>query len=74
MKQVPALVHVNQLNKSANVKNEPQDSNSGLMDTSSGDVMLTLNRLNAHEHEVDVEGLSSDVKLEFGNATEEVAG
>lgn len=44
------------------------------MDASSGDVMLTLNRLNANENEVDVEGLSSDVKLEFGSTTEEVAG
>lgn len=58
----------------ANVKQEPQDATSGLMDASSGDVMLTLNRLNANENEVDVEGLSSDVKLEFGTTTEEVAG
>lgn len=37
-------------------------------------MMLTLNRLNTQENEVDVEGLSSEVKLEFESAAEEVAG
>ncbi|XP_026316702.1 chromatin complexes subunit BAP18-like isoform X1 [Hyposmocoma kahamanoa] len=34
---------------------------------------VTLNMLNASENEVDVEGLSNDVKLEFEANTEEVA-
>ncbi|XP_061707275.1 chromatin complexes subunit BAP18-like isoform X1 [Cydia pomonella] len=34
---------------------------------------VTLNMLNASENEVDVEGLGSDVKLEFEASTEEVA-
>lgn len=34
---------------------------------------VTLNMLNATEHEVDVEGLNEDVKLEFDGPTEEVA-
>jgi len=33
---------------------------------------VTLNMLNATESEVDVEGLTEDVKLEFDGATEEV--
>lgn len=35
---------------------------------------MTLNRLNTQETEVDVEGLSADVKLEFDTSTEEVTG
>ncbi|XP_075990958.1 BPTF-associated chromatin complex component 1-like isoform X2 [Anticarsia gemmatalis] len=34
---------------------------------------VTLNMLNASENEVDVEGLSGDVKLEFESTNEEVA-
>ncbi|XP_053624912.1 chromatin complexes subunit BAP18-like isoform X3 [Plodia interpunctella] len=34
---------------------------------------VTLNMLNASENEVDVEGLSGDVKLEFEGGNEEVA-
>ncbi|XP_069365047.1 chromatin complexes subunit BAP18 isoform X2 [Maniola hyperantus] len=34
---------------------------------------VTLNMLNASENEVDVEGLTGDVKLEFDGSTEEVA-
>lgn len=34
---------------------------------------VTLNMLNASESEVDVEGLTHDVKLEFETAGEEVA-
>ncbi|CAH0716645.1 unnamed protein product, partial [Brenthis ino] len=34
---------------------------------------VTLNMLNASENEVDVEGLSGDVKLEFEGSTDEVA-
>ncbi|XP_053618127.1 chromatin complexes subunit BAP18-like [Plodia interpunctella] len=33
---------------------------------------VTLNMLNAQESEMDVEGLGSDVKLEFESSTEEV--
>ncbi|XP_037052284.1 chromatin complexes subunit BAP18 isoform X1 [Bradysia coprophila] len=51
------------------IKQEPEDQ--GLMKKSAE---MTLNRLNTiQDTEVDVEGLSSDVKLEF-EATEEVAG
>lgn len=51
------------------VKQEPEEQ--GLMKKSAE---MTLNRLNMiQESEVDVEGLSSDVKLEF-EAAEEVAG
>lgn len=51
------------------IKQEAEDQ--GLMKKSAE---MTLNRLNTiQESEVDVEGLSSDVKLEF-EATEEVAG
>lgn len=35
---------------------------------------MTLNRLNTQETEVDVEGLSAEVKLEFDTSTEEVTG
>lgn len=35
---------------------------------------VTLNMLNAPESEVDVEGLSGDVKLEFEGGNEEVTG
>ncbi|XP_045785507.1 chromatin complexes subunit BAP18-like isoform X3 [Maniola jurtina] len=34
---------------------------------------VTLNMLNASENEVDVEGLTGDVKLEFDGSSEEVA-
>ncbi|XP_039763981.1 chromatin complexes subunit BAP18-like isoform X3 [Pararge aegeria] len=34
---------------------------------------VTLNMLNATENEVDIEGLTGDVKLEFDGSTEEVA-
>lgn len=34
---------------------------------------VTLNMLNASENEVDVEGLTGDVKLEFEASNEEVA-
>lgn len=37
----------------------------GFMNNTAGDMMITLNRLNTQESEVDVEGLSSDVKLEY---------
>ncbi|XP_046989792.1 chromatin complexes subunit BAP18 [Schistocerca americana] len=46
-----------------------QVSQSGMMGKSAE---VTLNMLNAHESEVDVEGLPEDVKLEFDGATEEV--
>uniref|UniRef100_A0A6M2DXS8 Putative chromatin complex subunit bap18 n=1 Tax=Xenopsylla cheopis TaxID=163159 RepID=A0A6M2DXS8_XENCH len=35
---------------------------------------VTLNMLNAQESEVDVEGMPSDVKLDFESTTEEVTG
>jgi hypothetical protein len=55
------------------VKQEQTVDQQGLM-SKSADMMMTLNRLNTQESEVDVEGLSSEVKLEFSQATEEVAG
>lgn len=56
------------------IKPEPQqDQQSGLMNESA-DMMITLNRLNTQESEVDVEELSSEVKLQFETVTEEVAG
>lgn len=54
------------------VKQEPKETSS-LLNASSEEMMLTLNRINTQESEVDVEGLSSEVKLEFEN-TSEVAG
>ncbi|RVE48651.1 hypothetical protein evm_006722 [Chilo suppressalis] len=33
---------------------------------------VTLNMLNAHESEMDVEGLNNEMKLEFESSTEEV--
>uniref|UniRef100_A0A1B0CK78 Chromatin complexes subunit BAP18 n=2 Tax=Lutzomyia longipalpis TaxID=7200 RepID=A0A1B0CK78_LUTLO len=52
------------------VKSEEQP---GLMGKSA-EVMMTLNRLNTQESEVDVEELSGHVKLEFESGHEEVAG
>ena len=63
---------VQQQQQNADIKQEPHDQ-SGLLNKS-GDMMITLNRLNTQESEVDVEGLSSEVKLEFETVTEEVAG
>ncbi|XP_059616187.1 chromatin complexes subunit BAP18 [Phlebotomus argentipes] len=45
----------------------------GLMGKSA-EVMMTLNRLNTQETEVDVEELATHVKLEFESGHEEVAG
>ncbi|XP_055858981.1 chromatin complexes subunit BAP18 isoform X2 [Episyrphus balteatus] len=71
--QSPQTVTIQQLQQ---VKTEPvvvDNSATGLMTgTKSGDMMMTLNRLNTQENEVDVECLPSDVKLEFTG--EEVAG
>ncbi|XP_022198354.2 chromatin complexes subunit BAP18 [Nilaparvata lugens] len=44
----------------------------GGMITGKSAAEVTLNMLNASESEVDVEGLSEDVKLDFDGATEEV--
>ncbi|XP_055713562.1 chromatin complexes subunit BAP18 isoform X2 [Phlebotomus papatasi] len=52
------------------VKSEEQP---GLMGKSA-EVMMTLNRLNTQESEVDVEELATHVKLEFEAGHEEVAG
>ncbi|XP_026487612.1 chromatin complexes subunit BAP18-like [Vanessa tameamea] len=52
------------------VKRKIQDERLGVSNTGSGQV--TLNMLNAPESEMDVEGLGSDVKLEFESSTEEV--
>lgn len=55
-----------------NIKAETEQDQLGMIGTSA-DMMMTLNRLNTQESEVDVESLStSEVKLEFD--TEEVAG
>lgn len=62
-----------QLNTTSSVKQEVHQEPAGLMNKSA-EVMMTLNRLNTQESEVDVEGLSSDVKMEFETVTEEVAG
>lgn len=49
---------------------EPPSTGDGLLNKSAaGDMMMTLNRLNTQESEVDVEGLSSDVKMEFVQET-----
>lgn len=54
------------------IKSETEQNQLGMIGTSA-DMMMTLNRLNTQESEVDVESLStSEVKLEFD--TEEVAG
>lgn len=37
----------------------------GMIDNNSDDIYMTLNRLNAPETEVDVESLSSEVKIDF---------
>lgn len=55
-----------------NIKADTEQDQLGMIGTSA-DMMMTLNRLNTQESEVDVESLStSEVKLEFD--TEEVAG
>lgn len=58
------------------VKSDAVESTPGLViGTKNAEVMMTLNRLNTQETEVDVEGLPSDVKLDFNTGTEEeVAG
>lgn len=48
----------------------PQQPQQGMLTKSSQEV--TLNMLNAPENEVDVEGLHTDVKVEFDGAMEEV--
>lgn len=63
------ITQFQQIQSSEIIKQEPEEQ--GLMKKHAE---MTLNRLNTiQESEVDVEGLSSDVKLEF-EATEEVAG
>lgn len=62
-----------QLSSITSIKQEVHQESSGLMNKSA-ELEMTLNRLNTQESEVDVEGLSSDVKLEFETVTEEVAG
>lgn len=63
------ITQFQQIQSSEVIKQEPEEQ--GLMKKSAE---MTLNRLNTiQESEVDVEGLSSDVKLEF-EAAEEVAG
>ncbi|GAB0086798.1 uncharacterized protein DMENIID0001_141140 [Sergentomyia squamirostris] len=57
-------------NQQVLVKAEEQP---GLMGKSA-EMMMTLNRLNTQESEVDVEELASHVKLEFESGHEEVAG
>lgn len=54
------------------VKRKVQEDRTGSMSNSSSG-QVTLNMLNASENEMDVEGLGSDVKLEFESSTEEVA-
>uniref|UniRef100_A0A0K8TSH9 Putative chromatin complex subunit bap18-like isoform 4 n=1 Tax=Tabanus bromius TaxID=304241 RepID=A0A0K8TSH9_TABBR len=51
-----------------------EQQTAGLIGGKSSDAMMTLNRLNTQENEVDVEGLGSEVKLEFTPGAEEVAG
>ncbi|XP_046961699.1 uncharacterized protein LOC124531244 [Vanessa cardui] len=51
------------------VKRKIQDERLG---SNSGSGQVTFNMLNASESEMDVEGLGSDVKLEFESSTEEV--
>ncbi|XP_045459024.1 chromatin complexes subunit BAP18-like isoform X1 [Melitaea cinxia] len=54
------------------VKRKIQEDRTGSMSNSNSG-QVTLNMLNASETEMDVEGLGSDVKLEFESSTEEVA-
>ncbi|CAH2104616.1 unnamed protein product [Euphydryas editha] len=53
------------------VKRKIQEDRLGSIGNS-GSGQVTLNMLNASETEMDVEGLGSDVKLEFESSTEEV--
>ncbi|XP_055917418.1 uncharacterized protein LOC129949794 isoform X2 [Eupeodes corollae] len=71
--QPPQTVTIQQLQQIKSETVVVDNSATGLMTgTKSGDMMITLNRLNTQENEVDVECLPSDVKLEFSG--EEVAG
>ncbi|CAH0716646.1 unnamed protein product, partial [Brenthis ino] len=62
---------------SSTITSHPQQAPQvSLMTQSTGlgkNAEVTLNMLNASENEVDVEGLSGDVKLEFEGSTDEVA-
>lgn len=71
VQQIPQLKAIT----TANAETVVVDTNSWAGSTTkSGDMMMTLNRLNTQEVEVDAEGLTSDgVKLEF-STEEEVAG
>ncbi|OWR51051.1 uncharacterized protein LOC116765223 [Danaus plexippus] len=53
------------------VKRKAQDERLGSLSTS-GSNQVTLNMLNAPESEMDVEGIGSEVKLEFEAGNEDV--
>lgn len=64
---------VQQQQQATEIKQETGDQ-AGLMNKSA-EMMMTLNRLNTQESEVDVEGLAtSEVKMEFETGPEEMAG
>ncbi|XP_026465674.1 chromatin complexes subunit BAP18-like isoform X1 [Ctenocephalides felis] len=57
-----------------NSNSQSQANNSQSQSVMGKSSEVTLNMLNAQESEVDVEGIHTDVKLEFENTTEEVTG
>ncbi|KAL5282821.1 C17orf49 family protein [Megaselia abdita] len=72
VQQIPQLKTISTTNSSDTVVVDPNTWAGSTV--KSGDMMMTLNRLNTQEVEVDAEGLASDgVKLEF-TTEEEVAG
>lgn len=72
VQQLPQLKTISSTNSNDTVVVDPNTWAGSAV--KSGDMMMTLNRLNTQEVEVDAEGLTSDgVKLEF-TTEEEVAG
>lgn len=72
--QQPLLQQIKQQpHESPQQGNQEIHDQSGLMNKSP-DMMMTLNRLNAQESEIDVEELATNVKMEFEAGPEEVTG